>query len=138
MPGFRNKRLQASLALFVATVFFAGQANACCMATRDLASLLSSAFRSAPADQAHACCPKPEASPAKAEGDCATKACCIQDGTQKPPQLASAPAGIPDLSGSGTLAFVRLPAPALPAPLAARSAADTGPPVWLRTVRILV
>lgn len=138
MRSLRMKRLQAYLALFTATVFFAGQAFACCMANRELASFLASAFRSAPAPAAHSCCPQTDAAPEKSPGDCVSKACCIQDAGHKPPQLASVAAEIPDLSGHAPALLPLPPAPVLPAPLPALAAADTGPPGWLRTVRILV
>jgi hypothetical protein len=143
MHGLRNKRVQGTLALFTATVFFAGQAFACCMATRDLASLLASVFKSAPAASAHACCPKPEAASSGASGssgkpDCASNGCCIQDAGHRAPQLASAPAEVPELSGPVIAHLDPFIAFVLPAPAPARMAADTGPPSWLRTVRILV
>lgn len=138
MRSLRMKRVQAPLALIVATVFFAGQAFACCMANRELVAFLSSAFESAPALAAHSCCPKTEAAPEKSPADCASKACCIQDTGHKPPQLVSAAAEIPDLSGPTQAVLPLPPASVLPAPPPARAAADTGPPILLRSVRILV
>lgn len=133
MRKFRNP-----LALFVATVFFAAQVSACCMAVRDVASFLASAFRAAPAADPHACCPKPDAAPTRAASDCGTKACCIKDAGHKAPQLASAPAEVPDLTVAVAVGAVRIPASVLTAPAPSPSAADTGPPSLLRSVRILV
>ena len=132
----RRRRYFSPLALILAAAFFANQAFACCYANARFAHSVASLFSPRPA--AHACCDKKAAVP-ETQGQkppCA-KECCLKSETRGAPQLASAPADLPDLLGP---AAPLAPAPAFaigfrPAPALI---ADTGPPVYLRTLRLLV
>lgn len=123
----------------LACVFFAGQAFSCCNVNQRIGHLLLSAFTAKSAAVSHSCCAKAvSASRPDAPAGCENKACCIRDAGKRVPQLVSVPAQVPDLSG---LALALLPDPAsLPVTslLPPAGKADSGPPVWLRTLRLLV
>jgi hypothetical protein len=144
MQPLRHRRLQGPIALALAALFFASQAFSCCYANQRIGRALASVFavaaaKPAAAPSAHSCCPRPENAPAQAgHSGCAKGGCCIQDANQRVPQLASAPVSVPDLSG---LAVAWLPAPALEPVSAAfvpQGKTGSGPPLYLRTLRLLV
>lgn len=122
----------------LALLFLAGQSFACCYAPARLGRSLVSLF--APAPAAHACCAKPASAepPAKspAQAPC-SRTCCIKDASARAPQLASVPAGLPVFAGI-PLAFLPIVTLALPRVPQALPAPDTGPPVYLKTLRLLV
>ena len=141
MRGLRHRRLLAPVSLLVAVLFFAVQAFACCYAPGRM--VRAQAARSIVSSPEHACCAKraapaeSPASPAAPEKRGCGQGCCIQDAAKHAPQLASAPVEAPALAAS----FVR-PAPLPVFPLPSRNlpatASDSGPPLYLRTLRLLV
>jgi hypothetical protein len=136
MRSLRRRGFLEAMSLLLLAAFFAAQAFACCQANARFGRVVASWFAPAPAP-VHACCAKTApAAHAPGKPDCARE-CCIQDAAKHAPQLASAPSEVPGLCGA--LAF-SLPLPALRAADAMRPApvADTGPPLYLRTLRLLV
>lgn len=133
MRTLRQRGFLGPAALLLAAVFFVAQAFACCQANARIGRGLVSLFAPAPV---HACCAKAHPAAAPVKSDCA-RGCCISDGVRNAPQLASAPSDLPVLSGP--LAFLApLIAPSVanserPAPVI-----DSGPPLYLRTLRLLV
>lgn len=134
--GMRNLRHRGFLGpavwLLVA-LFLAGQSFACCYATAKLGHSLVSLFSPAPSE--HACCAKPAA--AAPEKPSCGGACCIKDASVRAPQLASVPADLPDFAVLPALLIPTVTPPLLPVALAVPPE-DTGPPVYLKTLRLLV
>jgi hypothetical protein len=117
----------------LAALFLAGQSSACCYAPARIGRGLLSLFTPAPA--AHACCAKKAA--AAPENPPCSRSCCIQDASVRAPQLASVPASLPDFAALPAV-FLPVVTLALPDPPQALPPADTGPPVYLKTLRLLV
>jgi hypothetical protein len=134
----RGRDFRGPAVWLLAALFLAGQSFACCYATARLGRSLASLFAPAPAasaSSAHACCAKPAAE-APAKPPC-SRTCCIQDASARAPQLASVPADLPAFGGI-PLAFLPVVTLALPQVPVAAPAPDTGPPVYLKTLRLLV
>jgi hypothetical protein len=135
MRTLRQRGFLGPAALLLAAVFFVAQVFACCQANARIGRSLVSLFaKTAPA--AHACCAKKEISRAPAKSGCAT-GCCISEGPQHAPQLASVPSAVPELSGPLVLLAPRLGPPAALGEWPP-SVIDFGPPLYLRTLRLLV
>ena len=131
----RHRGFRAVSASLLAAIFFAAQAFACCHANREIGRAVTSLFAH-PAPAAHACCAKAASAPVPEKPGC-EKECCIQDAGRNAPQLASE--AVPAPAFPLAVAFLTLPR--APAPVPARCDApikDTGPPVYLRTLRLLV
>lgn len=120
--------------MLLAAAFLASQAFACCYANARWARSLASAF--SPRSPAHACCAKTASAPRAEKRGCARE-CCLKAESQRAPQLASAPVDFPDLTGPAA-PFVPAPPIANASPTGIVPVADTGPPVYLRTLRLLV
>lgn len=131
----RHRGFRAVSATLLAAIFFAVQAFACCHANREIGRAIASLFAH-PSPTEHSCCAKAAATPVPEKPGC-EKECCIQDAGQHAPQIASEAAPLPVIAVTTFMSF----APHSPAPVSARIAvppADTGPPVYLRTLRLLV
>jgi hypothetical protein len=167
MRSLRHRFFLGPTALLLAAIFFANQAFACCYAhaglLRNLGFYPAAAATAGPAaskppaaatatpaasDAGHACCHR--GAPATADGpgggnaaetgdhpDCGGGACILKNGSVPAPQLASAAVDLPCLSPA--LALLA-PIPETPVRASSVSAQrlDTGPPVYLRTLRLLV
>jgi hypothetical protein len=167
MRSLRHRLFLGPTALLLAAIFFANQAFACCYAhaglLRNLAvhqagaattgpaeSKLPAAAAAAPAasEAGHACCHRGAADPADGPGsgnaadtgdhpDCSGGACILKNGSAPTPQLASVAADLPYLTPA--LAFLALiPETPVRSPSVSAPRLDTGPPVYLRTLRLLV
>jgi hypothetical protein len=139
MRTLRRHGFLGPAALLLAAVFFVAQVFACCQTNARIGHTLLSMF--ARTQPAHACCAK--AAPAAREpfappahSGCAGQ-CCLHQAAQNAPQLASAPSEAPVFS----LSLVLLPAFIDP-PVALGewppTVIDSGPPLYLRTLRLLV
>lgn len=126
------------MAASLAAVFFAAQVFACCYSTARMARALVSLLSAPAATQAHACCAR-SASPAPAapEKTACGKGCCLQDGSGRAPQLASVPSDLP-APLEVPAAFAAEVTYALPPARGEAPVADTGPPLYLKTLRLLV
>ncbi len=124
-------------------VFFLSQAFSCCMVNRKIGQFLAASWKSpATTTAAHSCCPNPpkdESRSGQDDSECRKDACCIQDGNQRVPGIASEASTVP--------VFVTLIADILTAvpikdhPLlapASGSMAASGPPIYLATRRLLI
>lgn len=131
------------VASLLIAVFFLSQAFSCCMFNRKIGSLVASAWSVLEtAGASHACCPNPpqdESRSGQDDSECRKGECCIQDGNQRVPQLASEASTlpalvkmIPDIPASGGY-----PEPTILSPVSG-SLAASGPPIYLATRRILV
>lgn len=135
MRTLRQGGFLGPAALLLAAVFFVAQVFACCQANARIGRSLVSLLARTPAP-VHACCAKARAAAAPVKSGCAT-GCCIGDGARNAPQLASAPSDVPELSGPlafltplivPSVAHIHSPSPVI----------DSGPPLYLRTLRLLV
>ncbi|MBW8886424.1 MAG: hypothetical protein JF616_01595 [Fibrobacteres bacterium] len=135
----RRHGILGPAALLLAAVFFVAQVFACCQANARLGRSLLSMFART-SQPAHACCARaaarePLAPPA--HSGCAAGQCCLHQAAQNAPQLASAPSEAPVFSVSLVLlpAFIEPPVALGEWP---PTVIDSGPPIYLRTLRLLV
>jgi hypothetical protein len=131
------------VASLLIAVFFLSQAFSCCMFNRKIGSFLANAWKvQETAGASHDCCPKPPEGGNSAghdDSECGKGACCIQDGNQRVPQLASDASGFPVPAG---MVLDMPPARGTPPrkllSAVSGSKAASGPPIYLATRRILV
>lgn len=135
MTWLRKNRFQGLFAAVMVATLLGAQAFSCCLFNHQMVRIIAAAVKPVPASE-HACCPKPatdETKPASQPGDC-----CLKDASHKAPQLASEIAAAPNLDGA---VVAHLPLPAFHAPASWSEPAprlDSGPPVYLTTLRLLI
>ncbi len=139
MRSLRRRGFLGPAALLLAAVFFAAQVFACCQMNARIGRGLFSLFTRT-SQPAHACCARSAATErepaAPAHSGCAGQ-CCLQQSVQHAPQLASAPGEAPAFPVSLALlpTFNETPVAVGEWP---PTVIDSGPPLYLRTLRLLV